>query len=58
VGPRWRKLADRKIREVERTIARSRQLKGLLEKLLECKCASLQMCVERLSLTKILRVHS
>jgi MerR family transcriptional regulator, redox-sensitive transcriptional activator SoxR len=51
VGPRWWKLANRKIKEVEQTIARSQRLKSLLEKLLQCRCASLQICVERLSLS-------
>jgi MerR family redox-sensitive transcriptional activator SoxR len=55
VGPRWRKLAHRKIQEVKQTIERSRQLKTLLEHLLECRCASLQVCVERLSLSRSLR---
>jgi MerR family redox-sensitive transcriptional activator SoxR len=55
VGPRWRKLAHRKIAEVERTIERSRQLKTLLEHLLKCQCASLQVCVERLSLSQRLK---
>jgi MerR family transcriptional regulator, redox-sensitive transcriptional activator SoxR len=52
VGPRWRKLAHRKIEEVKRTIERSHQLKTLLEHLLECQCVSLQLCVERLSLNR------
>ncbi len=55
VGPRWRKLAHRKIEEVKRTIERSRQLKTLIEHLLECQCASLQVCVERLSLSHRLK---
>jgi len=55
VGPRWRKLAHRKIAEVERTIERSRQLKTLLEHLLKCQCTSLQVCVERLSLSQRLK---
>jgi MerR family transcriptional regulator, redox-sensitive transcriptional activator SoxR len=50
VGPRWKKLAHRKIKEVEETIERSLQLKSLLDHLLQCHCASLQVCVERLSL--------
>ena len=50
VGPRWKKLAHRKIKEVEETIERSLQLKSLLQHLLQCHCASLQVCVERLSL--------
>jgi MerR family redox-sensitive transcriptional activator SoxR len=50
VGPRWKKLARRKIREVEETIERSLELKSLLRHLLQCHCASLRVCVERLSL--------
>jgi MerR family transcriptional regulator, redox-sensitive transcriptional activator SoxR len=56
VGPRWTKLAKRKIREVEETIQRSRRLKLLLQHLLRCHCASLQVCVERLSLSRDLRL--
>jgi MerR family transcriptional regulator, redox-sensitive transcriptional activator SoxR len=52
VGPRWKKLAHRKIKEVEQTIKRSKQLKSLLQHLLQCHCASLQVCVERLSLSR------
>ncbi len=50
VGPRWRKLAHRKIKEVEEAVERSLRLKSLLQHLLQCHCASLQVCVERLSL--------
>jgi MerR family transcriptional regulator, redox-sensitive transcriptional activator SoxR len=50
VGPRWKKLAQRKIKEVEEIIERSLQLKSLLQHLLQCHCASLQVCVERLRL--------
>lgn len=49
-GPRWRKLARRKIREVDASIRRSRQLRLLLQDLLKCNCGSVQVCVERLSL--------
>ena len=56
VGPRWTKLARRKIREVEETIQRSRRLKLLLQHLLRCHCTSLQVCVERLSLSPDLRL--
>lgn len=49
VGPRWKKLAHRKIAEVENAIQRSLRLKALLEHLLRCRCASLQVCVQRLS---------
>jgi MerR family redox-sensitive transcriptional activator SoxR len=55
VGPRWRKLAHRKIKEVEENIRRSLLLKSLLENLLHCRCASLQICVQRLSLSPNLR---
>jgi MerR family redox-sensitive transcriptional activator SoxR len=55
VGPRWRKLANRKIKEVEENIRRSLLLKSLLENLLRCRCASLPVCVQRLSLSPNLR---
>jgi hypothetical protein len=55
VGPRWRKLAHQKIKEVEESIQRARRLKSLLEHLLSCQCASVQICVERLSLSRTLR---
>jgi MerR family redox-sensitive transcriptional activator SoxR len=56
VGPRWRKLANRKIREVEENIKRSLLLKTLLESLLHCRCASLQVCVQCLNLSPNLRL--
>ncbi len=55
VGPRWRKFARRKITEVEDSIQRSLRLKSLLEHLLHCRCASLPICVQRLSLSPNLR---
>jgi len=55
VGPRWKKLATRKLREVELTIARSLQLKSLLEGLLDCHCPSLRFCVNCLRLSPKLR---
>ncbi|HEY6268729.1 MAG TPA: MerR family transcriptional regulator [Candidatus Acidoferrum sp.] len=55
VGPRWKKLADRKILEIEATLERSLRLKSLLQHLLHCRCTSLQVCVERLSLSPTLR---
>jgi MerR family redox-sensitive transcriptional activator SoxR len=51
VGPRWRKLARRKIEEVDQSIRRSRRLKSLLKHLLHCHCASLRVCVQRLKLS-------
>ncbi len=56
VGPRWKKLAHRKIREVEENIKRSLLLKSLLENLLHCRCASLQICVQRLSISSNLHL--
>jgi len=55
VGPRWKKLAHRKIGEINDTIQRSLRLKFLLQHLLQCRCASLQICVQRLSLSPNLR---
>jgi MerR family redox-sensitive transcriptional activator SoxR len=56
VGHRWRKLAHRKISEVDANIVRSRRLKSLLEHLLQCRCTTLQICVHRLSLSPRLRL--
>ena len=59
VGPRWKKLATRKLVEVDQNIARSLKLKSLLQGLLRCHCPSLQFCVNRLSLSpKVLRLES
>jgi|SRR5215467_2712681 len=51
VGPRWKKLAHRKLIEVGNSIQRSLRLKALLQHLLLCRCASLEVCVQRLSLS-------
>ena len=56
VGYRWKKLAARKIIEVEQNISRSLKLKTLLQGILHCHCASLQVCVQRLSLSPNLRL--
>ena len=58
VGPRWKKLATRKISEVEDSIARSLRLKTLLQNLLHCRCASLKQCVAALGLSENLRLVS
>ena len=55
VGPRWKKLAHRKIQEVLINMQRERRLKSLLEHLLHCRCASLNICVQRLMLSPRLR---
>jgi MerR family redox-sensitive transcriptional activator SoxR len=51
VGPRWQKLARHKLKEVEETIERSLRLQSLLKNLLHCRCGSLKVCVECLSLS-------
>ncbi|MGA2421791.1 MAG: MerR family transcriptional regulator [Candidatus Acidiferrum sp.] len=55
VGPRWKKLAHRKLAEVEQLMQRTRRLKSLLEHLLRCRCSSLNACVTRLNLSPNLR---
>jgi MerR family redox-sensitive transcriptional activator SoxR len=55
VGPRWRKLAQRKIEEVDRTIERARRLKQLFRNLLRCRCPSLKVCMDCLSLSEDLK---
>jgi MerR family redox-sensitive transcriptional activator SoxR len=55
VGPRWKKLATKKLSEVEAGIARSLRLKTLLQGLLRCRCASLKQCVTALGLSENLR---
>jgi MerR family redox-sensitive transcriptional activator SoxR len=55
VGPRWKKLANRKIQEVVENMQRARRLKSLLEHLLDCRCGTLNVCVQRLSLSPRLR---
>jgi len=56
VGPRWKKLAQRKIQEVVQSIRRSLRLKSLLEHLLHCNCVSLQVCVQRLRISTNMRL--
>ena len=58
VGPRWRRLATKKLAEVEDTMARSLRLKALLQNLLHCRCASLKQCVAALGLSENLRFVS
>src|SRR5207245_1561624 len=55
VGPRWKKLATRKLAEVDENIARSLKLKSLLQKLLHCRCDSLPFSVNCLHLSPKLR---
>lgn len=55
VGPRWQKLARRKLKEVEETIEQSLRLQSLLKNLLHCRCGSLKVCVECLGLSPDLK---
>ncbi|MGB9070306.1 MAG: MerR family transcriptional regulator [Candidatus Acidiferrales bacterium] len=43
VGPRWRKLTRQKLEQLERSIERSLKLRTLLQHLLRCRCASLEL---------------
>ena len=52
VGPRWKKLAARKIIEMQESIARARRMEKLLQGLLGCRCRSLHQCVSCLDLNK------
>jgi MerR family transcriptional regulator, redox-sensitive transcriptional activator SoxR len=58
VGPRWKKLAAKKLSEIEDHITRSLRLKMLLQGLLRCRCASLKQCVTALGLSENLRFVS
>ena len=58
VGPRWKKLATKKLAEVEDTLARTLRLKILLQNLLQCRCTSLKQCVAALGLSENLRFVS
>jgi len=58
VGPRWKKLTRRKMVAVEETLTKIRSLKSLLEHLRRCRCGSLRVCVERLSLSPNLKLIS
>jgi len=55
VGPRWKKLARGKIQEVVQNMERAKRLKSLLEHLLDCRCVSLAICVQRLMLSPRMR---
>ena len=52
VGPRWRKLAERKIIEMRRVIARAQRLEKLMRGLSHCHCSSLHECVRRLAISE------
>ena len=52
VGPRWKKLAARKIVEMRQVIVRARRLEKLMRGLSHCHCSSLNECVRRLAISK------
>ena len=52
VGPRWKKLAERKILEMRQLMARARRLEKLMRGLSHCHCSSLRECVRRLALSE------
>ena len=41
---RWRRLARRKLAELEAAAERQRAMTGLLEKLLDCECPDIDFC--------------
>ncbi len=41
---RWRRLAERKLAEIQATAERLRAMTTLLEKLLRCRCPDLEFC--------------
>ncbi len=43
-GARWRGLAERKLEEVEERIAKLRDMKTILARLIECECPTLDDC--------------
>ena len=51
VGPRWKKLAARKILDLRELVARARRLEKLMRGLSHCHCSSLNECVRRLDLS-------
>ncbi|MBS1842704.1 MAG: MerR family transcriptional regulator [Acidobacteria bacterium] len=55
VGPRWKKLAARKILEMRQVVARAQRLEKLMCGLSHCRCSSLKECVNRLSLSENLK---
>jgi MerR family transcriptional regulator, redox-sensitive transcriptional activator SoxR len=46
---RWRKLAGRKIPELEATAQRARAMKKTLEQMLGCRCQKLEQCARGLA---------
>src|SRR5215470_11509255 len=51
VGPRWKKLASRKILDLRELVVHARRLEKLMQGLSHCHCSSLHECVQRLELS-------
>jgi DNA-binding transcriptional MerR regulator len=51
VGPRWKKLAARKIVDLRELVVRANRLEKLMRGLSDCRCSSLHECVQRLDLS-------
>ena len=43
---RWKKLARRKVEELEQIIAKSRAMKATLESVMSCRCSKLAQCAQ------------
>lgn len=43
-GPRWRKLAERKLAELEQRIAEVERMRRVLEAVTRCECPTLEEC--------------
>jgi DNA-binding transcriptional MerR regulator len=43
-GPRWRALAERKVRELEARLAEVERMKRVLEAVTRCECPTLEAC--------------
>lgn len=48
---RWKKMATAKLTELERTVARARAMKRMLESVLSCRCQTLSECAQKLGKT-------
>jgi MerR family redox-sensitive transcriptional activator SoxR len=43
---RWKKLARRKIAEMDENIAKAQAMKGMLERVMKCQCQEFEQCAE------------
>jgi MerR family redox-sensitive transcriptional activator SoxR len=53
---RWQEMADRKIQEIDATIARANQMKAILKSSFKCGCKTIEDC-ERLMLDRVRTVR-